>query len=258
MPQTYPLLPVMRHLIFGMLALLGPGCDQPANVAGTPAKPAAIAQPPAARDSAQPHPHFRIEQATSAQFDAAKSRFNDPFRQDTLLIRKKQGVLRIPTRRLAQPYVVFTDTLVGTDEVDAREFRYAGQYPTIGHYLVTGAFWEHYEGYLINQATGTVTTTWSDPVLSPGQRYLANLSLPYGLEGVPNGVQVWQVTPSAQGDGSFTVRKFLELDQQVWAPRDFVWESDHAILLQVTPVEFMAAENGMPSNTFQYLRLRLR
>jgi hypothetical protein len=56
--------------------------------------------------------------------------------------------------------------------------------------VVSGTFWEHYEIYLINKNTGENTLLWNNPALSPSNQFIANLSLPFGLEGTPIGIQI--------------------------------------------------------------------
>lgn len=165
---------------------------------------------------------FSKEKASKADFDQAKANYSDTFIHDTLNIRKNAGVLKLKTGRGWKPYVIFTDTLAGTDDDSIREYKYLGHYKEINHYLVGGLFWEHYECYLIDKAKGKITTTWERPFISPDKQYLANLSMAYGLEGIPNGIQIWKVThhPNNQLE-PITIEKFIEIDQQIWAPYDF-------------------------------------
>jgi hypothetical protein len=199
---------------------------------------------------------FSITKATIEDFTKAKNNYKDKFIQDTLNVRKVNGVTEVPLNRPHYPpSVVFKDTLVGVGETEEREYHYLGHFPDIDNYLVSGTFWEHYECYLIDKETGNKTTTWNRPYLSPASEYYANLSLPYGLEGVPNGIQIWKVKTANQNN----LIKYLELDQQIWVPDDFVWETNNSLILKVASVDKYLNENGQPNEKdFYYLRLLLK
>ncbi|MCA0426331.1 MAG: hypothetical protein LCH37_02755 [Bacteroidetes bacterium] len=88
---------------------------------------------------------------------------------------------------------------------------------------------------------------------------MANSSALYGLEGEPNGIQIWRIDNSkSESREALSIQKHLEIDQQIWAPDDFYWESDQSLLLKVAPVESYLNELGQPNEKdFYYLRLRL-
>ena len=199
---------------------------------------------------------FSMTNTTIEDFTKAKNSYKDKFIQDTLNIKKTKGVTELPLHRPHYPpSVIFKDTLVGVGETEEREYHYIGHFPDLDNYLVSGTFWEHYECYLIDKETGSKTTTWNRPFLSPTSKYLANLSMTYGLEGVPNGIQIWKVETSNQN----YLSKYLELDQQIWVPDDFVWETDNSLLLKVVSVDKFWSKNGQINlNDFYYLRLRLK
>lgn len=206
---------------------------------------------PYSADSTQ---SFSIIKASTADFTKAKKNFRDKLVQDTLTIKKVNGVTELPLiKPHYPPSVIFTDTLSGTGETDEREYHYLGHFPDLGKYLVSGTFWEHSACYLIDKKTGNQTTTWNRPYLSPNSQFLGNLSMSYGLEGTPNGIQIWKV--EAQNHLS----SYLDLNQQIWVPDDFVWESDNSLILRVTSVGSFLDSNGQPNEKdFYYLRLRLK
>ena len=197
---------------------------------------------------------FSITKTTIENFTKAKKIYKDKFIQDTLNIKKVNGVTEVPLHRPHYPPSVnFKDTLVGIGETEEREYHYLGHFPDLDNYLVSGTFWEHYECYLIDKETGSKTTTWSRPYLSPTSKYFANLSLPYGLEGLPNGIQIWNI------ENQNYLSKYFELDQQIWVPDDFVWETDNSLILKVATVDKYLNENGQPNEKdFYYLRLQLK
>jgi len=204
---------------------------------------------------------FSITKATELDFDAAKelSMKYPKIDTTTIDIEKVDGELKLPLERKWKPYASFTDTLVDSDDTDIREFWYLGEFKEIGYYLVGGSFWEHFECYLINKKNGHSQTIWSVPSISPAEKYLANLSMQYGIEGVPNGIQIWRINRQEYDDSEpILIEKYLELDQQIWAPDDFVWETDNTLIIKVAEVEAYLNENGEPKqDDFYYLRLTL-
>src|SRR5690606_35583514 len=125
---------------------------------------------------------------------------------------------------------------------------YQGQFKKIGFYIVRGSFWEHSEFYLMDKRTGRQTTIWSSPTISPTDKFIANLSMPYGLEGVPNGVQVWRIDKLYKNQvGPISLSKHLELDHQIWAPDDIFWETDNSIILKVAAVDKYMNQSGQPN-----------
>jgi hypothetical protein len=199
---------------------------------------------------------FSITKATAEDFTKAKKKYKDKFIQDTLNVKKVNGLIELPLKGPHYPPSInFKDTLVGIGETEEREYHYLGHYPDLDNYLVSGTFWEHNEYYLVDKETGRKTTTWNRPFLSPASEYYANLSLAYGLEGVPNGIQIWKVETANQN----YLSKYLELDQQIWVPDDFVWETNNSLILKVASVDKYLNENRQPNEKdFYYLRLLLK
>lgn len=203
---------------------------------------------------------FSITNATANDFNTAKSKSRDKILYDTTTFKKVNGEIKLLIDRKWKPLITFTDTLLKTDETDIREYQYLGQFDKIGFYIVVGSFWEHYECYLIDKRTGKQTTIWNTPIISPDDKFIANLSMAYGLEGVPNGLQIWRIDRQKNNQVEpISLVKHLELDQQIWAPDDFVWETDNSLILKVATVDKFMNENGQPNeNDFYYLRLRIK
>ncbi|MEY8022108.1 hypothetical protein AB8P51_14815 [Muriicola sp. SD30] len=121
------------------------------------------------------------------------------------------------------------------------EFKYLGYNPRIEFHAVSASFWEETEVYLIDNKTAKTTTIWNFPTYSPNDSLIACLSQEYGLEGIPNGFQVWKLSANR------TLTKIEELDQKEWVPRELIWLDNSTIQLKITPVQ-QFYENGMPSD----------
>lgn len=198
---------------------------------------------------------FEFTVATEQDFIEAKAKFKDKLTQDTINFPKINGEIKLPIEGKKPTQLSFRDTLLNTDDENIREYKYEGQFKQIDHYVVSGTFWEHYEIYLINKNTGEYTLLWNNPALSPSNQFIANLSLPFGLEGTPIGIQIWRINKT-NNTSNFSISKHLEINPIDWAPTDFVWESDKVILLKVAKVDTFLNSNGIPhKNDYYYLKL---
>ncbi|RDC65418.1 hypothetical protein [Adhaeribacter pallidiroseus] len=151
---------------------------------------------------------------------------------------------------------MFRDTLLNTDDPAIRAYRYLGQHAKINQYLVAGRFYEAYETYLVDKTTGAITTTWTEPIVSPDQKYLANSSFATALDEAPNGIQIWEV---ANTEKSPAIKKFLEIVHQDWKPLELHWESSTAILIKTLPMDKYKLLQAEPKEEdFSYWRLRIK
>lgn len=193
---------------------------------------------------------------TEDDFLNAKNNYKDRTLYDTASYTNVGGKIKLPIDDKHKRFVIFKDTLTDTNSEEVRQYVYVGQFDKIGYYIVGGSFWEHFECYLVNKTTGMQTTIWNDPITSPDEKYIANLSMQYGLEGVPNGLQLWRVVNN--GNNGFTIQKYIEIDQQIWAPEDLAWETNTTLVLKVFPVAKYWSQNGqMNARDYYYLRLRI-
>ncbi|MDQ4139316.1 MAG: hypothetical protein M3142_02215, partial [Bacteroidota bacterium] len=154
------------------------------------------------------------------------------------------------------PMESFRDTLLNENDPEIREYRYLGQNQQLNQYLVAGSFYEGFETYLVDKTTGKITPTWTEPIVSPDQKYLANVSLATVMEGEPTGVQVWKVTGQ---NNSPSIENLLELEQQDWIPFELQWESPQSIIIKMIPTEKYEQLQAEPKeDDFSYLRLRIK
>lgn len=202
---------------------------------------------------------FSITEVTSDEFEIAKSKSNDKTLYDTINFKKEDGEIKLPVDRNPKPFVIFKDTLSETDETDIREYQYFGQFDNIGFYIVAGRFWEHFEFYLVDKQTGRQTTIWNAPTISPNDKFIANLSMDYGLEGVPNGIQVWSIERNKENQVEpISIYKHLEIDQLIWIPEELVWVTDNSFILKVVSVENFMESGGQPKvDDFYYLKMKI-
>ena len=203
---------------------------------------------------------FSINKATFDDFAKAKINFKDKTLYDTTTYKKKDGIIKLPIDEKWQPFVIYSDTLVNTDEGGIREYKYLGQFDNIGLYIVEGIFYEHSECYLINKRIGNQITIWNEPIITTDEKFIANLSMPFGLEGVPNGLQIWRIDRHKENEVEpISISKYLELDQQIWVPNDLVWETDNSLLIRVVSVDKFWNKTGQVNDKdYYYLRIKLK
>jgi hypothetical protein len=199
---------------------------------------------------------FKIVESTFEEFKLAQSNFIDIQHYDTIKHQKKNGEIKLPINRKWNPFVIFHDTLLDTDESSIKNYKYIGQFDKIGYYIVVGNFWEHFECYLINKNNGNQIVIWNTPKISQNQQFIANLSIPYGLEGVPNGIQIWKINKNKNNDVEpFSIFKHIEIDQEVWVPLDFVWDNNSIILKVLSIEEYINNSNNIIDKDCKYLKL---
>ncbi len=198
--------------------------------------------------------NFSITKVTEYDFLKAKGKLQDQILYDTALYKKNKGIIKLPTEEKWHPFVVFTDTLTNTDDTNVRQYHYFGQLKEIGFYIIEGNFWEHYDCYLIDKATGKKTTIWNIPTISPNNKFIADIA-PSGLDGDPIGLQIWNVAKNENNlnEPPTAIEKYLELNEQIWEPADLVWNSNNSLILKVSSIDNY---NNEKIKNFYYLLLK--
>lgn len=182
-------------------------------------------------------------------FDKEKVKYRSGLLEDTLSIIKKEKRLILPIN-IKEP-IVLTDSLVEIGDPDEREHNYYGQFKKEGFYLVGVRYWESYEFFLINKKTGEQTSLWDFPELSPKLGFFANTSLPYGMEGQTNGLQIWKI------DNGKLI-KYFEIDQDKWIPFKIYWESEKSLIVQVVEKEKFDYFSSNKQPEYSYLRVNIK
>jgi len=203
---------------------------------------------------------YFISISTLEEFNTGKANYIENKLIDTNKHIKIKGETKLRLESNPISYKLYTDTLLNTDNENIREYRYLGQYEKIGYYLVKGSFWKHAEYYLINKQDGKTTTIWNTPSLSTSNNFIANLSLYYGLERNFNGLQIWKLSETKNNEiESISINKYIEIDQQIWAPIDLVWLNNTSLILKVSLVEnFIHGQGKSDENNFYYLKLTIK
>ncbi|QNR23658.1 hypothetical protein [Croceimicrobium hydrocarbonivorans] len=202
---------------------------------------------------------YTLIETSEDEFERAISRYEDKTLFDTTAFMKVAGEVKLPIEGKQNASLSFKDKISDTLETENIVYQYIGQFPDIGFYLVRASFWEHDECYLINKETGHLTSLWTKPSLSPQAKYLADLSLAYGLEGLPNGIQLWSLArSSANPQDTVSIRKFLEIDQKSWVPESFVWQSDSTLILKVLSVnDYLVGAGKYQPEDYYFLKLQI-
>ncbi|KOS06206.1 hypothetical protein AM493_09315 [Flavobacterium akiainvivens] len=172
----------------------------------------------------------------------------------THTISKINGEITLPIKG-NRPPVVFKDSLQPKYDENIEQYHYKGRIDNPAFYLVQGDFWEWNDYYMINQYTGKKDTLWSDPVFSPDKNLIVNLSPAYGLEGDPNGIQIWKV---ANNNGNATLSKIKVIDQQEWIPLEVYWVDNRTLIFRAVTVANFNKVNGEPQEKdVYYFKMRV-
>ncbi len=200
---------------------------------------------------------YALVEANAEDFSKAAANKDIGFSMGKDDARKVNGVINLKISGKWKPLEVFRDTLLNTNHPKTREYRYLGRNKDINKYLVAGTSYKDYQTYLVDIDTGEImATTWTEPIVSPDKRYLANVSLPTAMEPSPNGIQVWKV---AEQGRTKTIEQYIEIEQQEWEPFEMYWESSRFIIIKMIPMKKYALLQGEPKqDDFSYLRLTIK
>ena len=202
---------------------------------------------------------FSIIRVSANEYTSLKQQSGITY--DTLLYQKENGVLKLPISEKWHSFIVLADTLAGSENNKTREYKYIGELQKKGLFIVNGNFYEHSEDYLIDKITGEKTAIWNQPKISPAGRYIVDIRS-YGLEGEPNGLQIWQINErDFEGEKSVppAISKILEIDQSMWVPIDFAWEGEHSLLIKAVSLEKFIQTNDLNklSKDYYYLKVTI-
>jgi len=136
-------------------------------------------------------------------------------------------------------------------EVDISNYSYLGINENIDFYIVSGSFWEHYEGYLVNKRNGKIDTIWTEPTFSTTDSLLVSKSMDYGLEYVPNGFQVWKLSK----EGNW--KKISEIDQLDWVPLQIKWTNKNEFIVKTTSVTNYLENGPDIKQNFEFRRYQV-
>lgn len=105
------------------------------------------------------------------------------------LIKKKQDSLLINLDD--NTTIIFTDTLVNTDDSEIRMCEHGGD---IGNYhFISINFYESAYYFLINKINGKKYELVGEPLISPNKKYIISFCSALDYSQMTNGIQVWKI-----------------------------------------------------------------
>ncbi|RTQ46508.1 hypothetical protein EJV47_21375 [Hymenobacter gummosus] len=188
----------------------------PGLLAGSVAAPSQTTPP-------QTAPAYRLETITAAA--AAPSAADTLLRLPwplTQVVAKRRGTLTLPLRSGAK---TLRDYHQHTDFDGQVGYQHHGYLAAVRLHLVEVTYYESTEWWLVSYDTGAVTRLWNRPQFSPNQQRVATYSAGLEYSAVPNGVQVFQVTP-----GRLTPLVTLRPDG--WEPQRLAWRDNRTLDVQ--------------------------
>lgn len=166
----------------------------------------------------------------------------------TNAIAKTNGQITLPIKGNREP-IVFKDSLQPKYDENIQEYNYIGHLDNPAFYLVKGDFWEWNDYYMINQYTGAQDTLWAHPVFSPDKSLIVNLSPAYGMEGDPNGIQLWKVSGN---NGNATLSIVKEINQEEWIPLEVYWLDNRTLIFRAITIDNFMKAGGEPKEKDVY------
>ena len=112
-------------------------------------------------------------------------------------------------------------------------YEYISFNSNIHFHVLCAQYWESNKCYLIDYKNGEIDSLWTNPIFAPNDSSLVSKSPDYGLEGDPNGFQIWQLTKNREW-----VKK-KEIDQQEWIPVSFTWISKETLDVSTVTLEHL-------------------
>ena len=192
--------------------------------------------------------YLDIELIDKALFDKQRALAVDFLSKNAKGIRKKNGVLSIPTDN---KIVKFTDN--NEDSDGYRVFDYVGQMDVFNQHIVHGSYWEAWDYKMIDKHTGTITQTFSGyPYLSPDKKYLITTHTdPY--EGLTELMlyKVYGKNFTTILDVGFSRWMVLEGDNNSF------WAKDGYLYLAVSHHATFWTEKNATSKQAQYIRIKV-
>ncbi len=208
---------------------------------------------------------YFIEDANETDFENALKKYCSHFTKDTLNYIKTDSLMKLPIEN--GKFVSFRDTLSWENEdIDARFYRYLGNYPEIGYYLVEGKYYENYSCILINKKSGSKKYLGGIPKISPTQNFLLNINEIGGMGDEPIGFQIWKSNKNKSNwilmDKSNNLAWQTD-DKSVktpWYPLDFIWEADKIAIMKLISLKSNDYKNNnyKDSRECVYKRLTIK
>jgi len=195
---------------------------------------------------------FSIIEIGKDYFDKAKYDYNVVLNIDTISITKRDGQIKIPIRWIKDSNLIYKDKNFPNNEEANITYNYLGYYRDIDMYLIETRYYEAIE-YCFVSPNGSITTIWGKPIVSNDGKYFACFR-PYGLEGEPNGIQIWKVKSDlVLYEGLY---KIFEMNQLLFSPINCCWDINGSLLMQAEKMQSYYYPKE-PNETY-YLKLEFK
>lgn len=191
---------------------------------------------------------FIIEKVKENDFLSAKKSSIEKLYQDTSKVYQKNKQITLPLN--LGSHKIFRDSILNGENIEKYEF--IGEYKDIDMYLIFGIYWENSEGILVDKNNGEIYRIWNKPTISPDNKKLASICS-YGMEGMPIGIQIMNIGSQKE----YTrLNNFIEVNQRIWNPLDFVWESNNSLILKVNYNILVDTTDESSMKKVEYIRIR--
>lgn len=192
--------------------------------------------------------YFLIELIDKNTFNKNKSIAVSMLSADTTVIRKQKGVLRLPCNKRN---ISFVDNLSETKS--HKEYNYIGQIQYLNAYVLSGIYWEDWNYFLVDKATGSTVQTFTNcPHLSTDGKYI--ISLDFDIFEGTTYIDLYAVTDQKYIDPlvGMYVKKWIPID----VSQSIYWGKDNFLYIPVIHNQDYWAADGNFSGLDQYIRLK--
>lgn len=192
--------------------------------------------------------YFLIEIIDKDTFDKNKSMSVNMLSTDTTLIKKQNGILRLPCRK---GEITFTDNL--SDGENHKEYTYIGEIDYLSAYVLSGIYWEDWNYFMVDKTNGsTVQTFINNPYLSPDGKYIISVDLDTS-EGIAY-MDLYEVTDRKYVDPiiGMYIKKWIPIN----STEPMYWGNDNFLYIPIIHNQDYWACDGNYAGLSQYIRLK--
>lgn len=192
--------------------------------------------------------YLAIELIDKSLFDSKKSSSIDFLLADTILNKKRNGVIELKCQNRTTKYIDKPDA-----ETEEQIFSYVGQIVFLNKYLVCGSYREWGDYKFIDKKSGEETNTFVDyPYISPDKKYIICIHTnPYDLTA---DLELYSISDSI-------TKKIMSTSFKNWMPivenGDMFWSSDGYLYLTVNHINYFWKTDGNLNEKCQYIRIKI-
>jgi hypothetical protein len=205
---------------------------------------------------------LEIKLISKSEYLFNKDKSSKYFFNDTVLFKKKKGVLRLKIR---DGFKVFNDLPTESEEKTGKyneeysaHYNYIGQYQFLNEFLVSGDYYENSDFEFVNKSNGKIDKTFTEfPFVSFDKKHIVVIySNPYDLTA---DLELFSINNEK-------IIRVMSASFSNWMPalskdsdkNEIFWGTDNCIYTRVVHSKAFWNENGGYNDNYQYLKIRIK